>query len=700
MDIKSVGLSGIPPAVPHKGRAASAKGAPEAAAPQDKVVKGTPRTTREQRIQVALAKAADSAAGVLRTGTSAYTGEIVGTALAFALVGGIAAPAIGGAVGAIAGLVLDRTPVGQKLHQVVGSGAAKAKNAMVHVGHDVKQAFHHVLDSIHPHAASPLVAAPGDKHAPSTHSATASGKAGQGKDLVTTSSPKDKEKASVLKSLVSGLGGVGKGFRSLPKILYPAISNATAAEKAKILETLDSLPLTTVASTESIHMSTTLAEQMNASGLARNLLFMKPIDLDKAQFAIDGFGKGTLIHEVGHTFDFGKGLPYLGASSKAPWGKGPYVFDEWIDTPNDLYASTNHFEDFAQSHKFFYENPEVLKATNPAKYEAMKKLKQPGLNDVLFDHPKIREIAKNVSAAIDKVPGLRVALDVAGTISGPLEMRKGAAEIQKGLKDGDAKAIRDGKLDLASGVAYATRTAAPLGLAVEGLQFFLNRQVEKGKMTPEKADRVATDALATMTGPVGLTARSAVDALLGGKHPAKIQIEVEKPKLSKLRKQQHLKRLLTGSGIGAAAGAIAGGLIGGLLGGPIGAAAGSALGAAAAGTTGAFLSQRGEKMPKPVTHVTINGTRRNDTDLTKADKIYLAKVGGGAVAGGIAGTALGWKAGALAGAAAGALVAGPLGAAIGGTLGAVGGVMAGSYAGSKAGAALGKALDHGAAKTN
>jgi len=706
MDIKRIGTPGLPEMQAGKSRSGPSNTHPAAEEPRDSVVKGAPRSTREQRIKVALTNAANQGAGLLRTGTSAYVGQIIGVGLGFALVGGIAAPAIGGAIGAVAGLALDRLPIGEKVHKVidpvVSKVAAKVKDGMAHVGRDVKQAFKRALDSIVPHrsavsdsssSADRKSITPADGKAAATGSTTA-GPARTGKSVETGKG------FSLLRSLRTGLGSVGKAFRTLPKVLYPSIRNATSAEKVKILETLDSLPLNTVTSTESITMSSTLANEMSASGLARDLFFIKPIDLDKGQFAIEGFGKGTLIHELGHTYDFGKNpIPYLGASNKAPWGKGPYVFDQWIDTPDDLYAATNHFEDFAQSHKFFYENPDVLKSTNPAKYEAMKKLKQPGLYDVIFDRPKIREAAKKISEVIDKVPGLRVALEVAGNISGPLEMRKGSKEIQKGIKDGDQNALRDGKLDLASGVAYATRTAAPLGMAVEGLQFFLNRQVKKGKMTPEKADRIADNTLAVMTGPVGLTTKSAVDAMLGDKATGKIQLEVKKPRVSKATAGKSLKRTLLGTGIGTAIGATAGAVAGGVFLGPLGAVIASSLGAAGAGAIGNFVAQATDKKaPKPTLNVKVDGKVRDDMALTRNDKIYMAKVGGGAVVGGAAGTFLGWKGGALAGAAAGALVAGPIGAAIGGTLGAVGGALGGSFAGSKIGAAAGKALDHGPAK--
>jgi hypothetical protein len=662
---------------------------PGPAQPLDKVEKGR-EFTREERIRIALARSARSGASVMKTATGTYSGFVIGTALGFGLIGGLYGPVIGGLAGSIGALILEEASSKRK---------AQISDGLKHIGSSIRKSFQHTLK-------------PESKVSGKTEGKKAGEARGPGEAVKTAA---DAREGSIVrqagvpaapegtKNPVSGVfgvlkkavTGVGKGMKALPKFLYPSIRNATAAERELIEKTLDRLPLKSVVSTESITMNPNLAKDMGASGLARNMFFMHPIDFDRGELAVEGFNKGTIIHEVGHTRDFSEGLiPYFGSSSKAPWGKPPYVYDHWIDTPNDLYASTNHWEDFAQSYKFYYENPAELEKTNPAKFEAIKNMEKPGLYDKVMDRTGIREAGKKLSQAIDKVPGLRLALDVVSEISGPLTIHRGSANIIKGLEDGDEKKLFDGKMDLASGIAYSSKVAAPAGLAIDGVHWYLNRAVKKGRISQERADEIASRTLKLATGPVGLTAGAAVDEMLGakGQDLKGIRLVESRDKdpdpVSKWAWKKTLV-LLAGTAAAGVVGAVAAGLMFGPGAVLIGSAVGSMVGAR--GT--ALLRNIFAK--KPPADLIIDGKKVSGKEaaLTRDDKIFMAKVGGGAAAGGVAGTVLGYAGGAAAGALLGGLIGGPIGAGVGAFLGKAAGSFALSYAGAKAGARLGKMLD-------
>ena len=79
----------------------------------------------------------------------------------------------------------------------------------------------------------------------------------------------------------------------------------------------------------------------------------------------------TQTHETGHAVDYESQMFKLFGerSSRNPFGKGPYISN---------YAQTNAREDFAESYEEFFVDPENLKQTAPEKYEAIKKMTEPG----------------------------------------------------------------------------------------------------------------------------------------------------------------------------------------------------------------------------------------------------------------------------------------------------------------------------------
>jgi hypothetical protein len=641
----------------HKAEAPPA----HAAEPRDGFVSGDSKDsalTREDRIKIALSKATLHVGDWIRAGTAGFIGETVGLAVGTVIAGGaLATPivAVIGAVGAVAGLLADHyhipDKVGSKVHGVVSRATAPLRSAARHITNSFKSALGFAKKSGGSKGEEPA----------GVGGAFISDRALRGNLSNGDGAPSEKAmKSTILSKLVSGVTGGAKVLKAIPSFLYPSIRNATAAEKKLILDTLDGLPLKDVTSVGTITMSDSLATNLGASGMARNEIFRKAITFDRGELSIPGWGKDVIIHEVGHTRDFADGLlPLTGDSGigplgRGPWGKAPHITN---------YAATNHWEDFAESHVAFHENPESLKALSPEKFDAMQKIHEPTLYDKIMDRTGIREAGKKVSEAIDKVPYLRDTLQVAGAILGPVQSHHGATELQSGIRRDDPALRMAGKMDLAQGLAFTSKAAAPVGLGLLGLRMYLNNRIKAGKMSLEKAESIANGTLAVVGGPIGLTVFAAIKEMLRPDDPAG----------------------------DARQGAPAGGARSQRESGPGETGQGALKKLTLEETNPETLFNPKEKFFKERS-VAVDGVRRTDGDLTKDDKIFMAKVGTGAALGGILGTVAGWQGGALAGAALGGLVGGPFGAAVGAFVGKAAGILGASWFGAKLGAKLGRKI--------
>ncbi|MCL5036649.1 MAG: hypothetical protein M1269_05960 [Chloroflexi bacterium] len=550
----------------------------------------------------------NQAVPVIKTGTAAWVGMATGLAVGCAILAGPLVCAVLAGGGAMAAIGLDKFHVPEKVGAAVKAGVGKAvdtvKDAAGHMGRTLKNIINAVKKE---KAATISTEGKSEVKAGSISTKVIKGAApareGTGK---AEKAEKEKPKSTagkLLGTIGKGFGAVGKGMKAIPRFLYPSIENATGAEKELILKTLDEMPLRTVTSTYKIAVNPDLATKYNASGMARNSLFANMIELDKGSMAVDEFNKGVVIHELGHTKDFNEGLMQVtNPSLKGPWGKGPYVYDQWIDaSPNSTYASTNHWEDFAQSHKFYHMHPEELKATNPEKYAAMQKLNEPNLYDKVMDHKPIRDAGKAISEAIDKVPYLRTGLEWLGAVTGPLTLRAGAVKYEKGVIENDEKKKFDGKMDMAKGAVYTMRATAPAGVALSLTHWILGRRIKNGKMTAEKASRIANAVLAVATGPVGTTAYVAMQEL-SKPEPSKGPYKPHKLKGEKLRTSDKAFIAKVGGGavIGGAAGTfaglkggvIAGAALGGLVGGPVGAGVGAVAGGVLGVLSGSYAGAK------------------------------------------------------------------------------------------------------------
>lgn len=626
----------------------------ELSEPVDSLAVSQSDTTRQERIKIAMDKAAMGAAKYAAIMTSALIGHAIGGAVGFSIAPGPLAIGVGGAVGALGGYFLHQTKIDTKIGNAINKGVGYALAPAFIAGKAVKNAAKKAVKALKPSSRS-------DKNvkASQVSSRSPSEDNTDNNAAVSPKSNKTGNKADLERVENTGVSAEGNNSdikdptlldasiytgKAVPKFIYPSIRNADPAEFKAIIETLDSLPLRAVTSTDSITMSSTLIEQ-GAAGRAWDVNFGSPIELDKGQFAIKDFGRGTLIHELGHTVDFSANpLPRVGYSSASPWGKGPYVVDPWLDWgDHPPYSSTNRFEDFAQSYKFYHESPDKLKEVSLEKFEAMEKIHAPTLYDKVMDRSGIRELGKKTAQLIDKVPHLRTALNVLASIASPLELHRGSDKLEEGIKNADITKKYEGKMHLAQGLSFAQKVTAPLGLGIMLSRIAFNRKIKKGKWSVEKADQLASKVLAAMAGPIGMTCLAASNELL--KPDSETSMKAQSSKGFKYDKVKPNKAFVLRDEINVT------------------------------------RSDENEKI------------KSEDTKLTRDDKKFVAKVAGGAVTGGAAGTAAGWIGGGAAGAVLGGLVGGPFGAALGGFLGKAAGTMFLSYQGAKIGAKAGRLLD-------
>lgn len=468
--------------------------------------------------------------------------------------------------------------------------------------------------------------------------------------------------------------------RATPNIVYPAIANATAAERAVIMKALEAMPLSDVSSVQQIGVVNGL-EKLGASGLTQPLYFGNHILLGHESMADAAFGYTTTIHEAGHTLDFTRGFGPIGSlSTFGPFGKGPYWFDPDIDVPGQPpYAATNRFEDFAQTHMAYHVHPEEMKSLSPDKFAAMDKLHQPGPVDRLLDRSGVRQVGRTLGEATEKIPYLRTALDLGAAIVGPAVVHSGAAHLEKAIAAHDDVQRFQGKMRLAAGFAYLFKTAAPLGLAASVAQYVYSKQLQHGTITVEQANRRADAFLALSLGPIGTSGMAALQTL---EKEGIAPLDAPTPAVPK--NAPGVISSLAGALVGSYAGQVAGTLLGTAVGG-----VGGALAGAWWGKVGGALLGLGAVSAVRALKARHNGVAPSG-GLTGRDKLHLTAVLGGAAVGGTLGTVGGGWAGAALGGALGNAVGGPVGAGIGSLLGRVAGVVGASYGGAKLGAAAGR----------
>jgi hypothetical protein len=475
------------------------------------------------------------------------------------------------------------------------------------------------------------------------------------------------------------LGVVGAVANSLPKIAYPTMVGVTAAQKEVFYSALDRLPLGGVTSAPTIDIVKGL-EDVGASGLATPLFSHNRIFLDVDQMNIsNSWAQEVVTHEVGHTYDFSKGVgPILSRNFRGGgFGKEPFISD---------YANTNRMEDYAESYAKYHLEPERLQSVAPEKYAALDKSQAPGLVDKALDRPSVRETGRKIGTAFEAAPRARNLLALGASLVGPFQLYRGAASYEKGVKDNDPLSRLNGKMNLASGAALMGPGTAPLSLLVSAGQIATNIQLNNGSISLDQAEKRADAALTIATGPFGSIASS----IQGELDSAGLLVDTTKANATASFAPFGAKQSIGKVAVGFALGAAAGGVLSPFL--HAGSAHATVFSAAAGSWAGGMLGAAAgfglHMMTKPEVPSFLLGEQQQ-TKLTGDDKKLLAKLSAPAVVGGAAGAVGGYFGGQMIGQAIGQSLAGAAGGVTGAALGSYLGVLGGSYAAAKGGAKLG-----------
>jgi hypothetical protein len=480
--------------------------------------------------------------------------------------------------------------------------------------------------------------------------------------------------------VADGLGVAGSIANSLPKIAYPTLGGATGAEKEMIYGALDRLPLSGVTSAPTIDVVNGM-QDAGAAGLATPLFSHNRIFLDKAEMGISkAWGQEVTTHEVGHTFDFTKGVgPILSRNFRGGgFGDEPFI---------SHYAETNRMEDYADSYASYHMDPERLQRIAPDKFAAIDAAQQQGIVDQAIDRPAVRDAGRKIGTAFERAPRLRNVLALGASLVGPFQLYRGAASYGKGLENDDPLQRIKGKMNMASGAALLGPGTAPMSLLFAAGSIATNHQLANGSITVEEAENRANAALAVSTGPFGMVASS----VSGELDKAGLLVDSEGPDLEfnpfGTRNRESALAKLAG---GFAVGAVAGGVVAPFLhaGSAHAKVFSAATGSWVGGLVGAALGMGLHMMTKPEVPEYLQ-TLQQDTKLTGDDKKLLAKLSAPAVVGGAAGAVGGYFGGQMLGRVIGQSIAGSAGGVTGAALGSYMGVLGGSFAASKGGAMLG-----------
>ncbi len=493
---------------------------------------------------------------------------------------------------------------------------------------------------------------------------------------------------------------VAAGLKALPNFIYPTVSGATPEQLKEIYAGLDQLPLQHVTSAATIDVIPNLTDT-GISGMAqpgsshvRILLDSGRMDLNQPglfpvnvcctsglpcehTIMMEGPSRAQrlVFHEQAHAVDFGGGFGLLGSYNwRTGFGKEPFVSN---------YASTNRYEDFAESYEAYFTNPSDFRARFPEKAEAIEMVARQDALHQAMDRPKVREAGKALGEAMGRVPHLRTAFEVGTSLIGPVQMYRGASGLIEGLRTGDQQQQLAGKMNLASGLFLSLPGGSPMALASSLTGAALKTIAGKDEESQEWANRVADHVLAASAGPFGMTTAAVVKELKanGLRFDDSHGFNAEGWRASQPNKRTILKGTVATVG-GLVGGALAGAAIGGAVAGPHGAIAGAFFGQVTGGVVG--LAGYG-------TLRTLAEDRRSQHPLalTKKDARFLMTTVGGSVLGGAAGSGGGMVAGRALGQAVGMALGGPQTSAALGSVGGWVGLMTGAYGGAKLGSAVG-----------
>lgn len=367
-------------------------------------------------------------------------------------------------------------------------------------------------------------------------------------------------KSDILSGSLTAAGSVARSFQAFPNFVYPSIHNATAAEKAQIMTTLDSLPLKHVADTKSISM---VAEIPNpkpgyvTNGNARHLVVSNQINLSRAELTTPEKLRGTLTHEIGHTTDFSsKSFGVLpGRSNGEPYGEGPYITN---------YAETNHYEDFADSYEEYHIRPDNLREKTPEKFADMEEFNKQSFLERLVDRKEFRDTGKYLAEVVGPNRAVRHGVQGAYHASTILQLSHGFTQWVNSAETGDAMSHASGILNTASGILFLSGLSPLAGMAVHGANYALNSAVKRERLNAKEVEAVISKPVRPL------------EALFGRDNvPIESQHRVGK-----------VAATAVGGALGGAAGALVGPYVGVLAGHAIAGGAGGAVGMVVGGLAG------------------------------------------------------------------------------------------------------------------
>jgi len=467
---------------------------------------------------------------------------------------------------------------------------------------------------------------------------------------------------------------LASGLKALPRFIYPTVIGATPAQEKAIYDALDKLPLkdATASATMSIIPNLT---NTGISGMSQPGLTHTRILLDQ-DYVSDSRAESLVHHEQAHAVDYAGGYGLLGSLNwRGPFGKAPFVSG---------YASGNRYEDWAESYEAYHRDPADFAARFPEKAHIIQQHEKLSPSERLMDREPVRQVGRTMGHALGQVPYLRTALETGLAVLSPLQLHRGAKALEKGLVTGDEALKLRGKMNLISGVLMGIPGGAPLATAASALSLGFQMTASDDPAHLERANKTADRLMAVATGPVGM-ASVAIGQELSKAGVDLSQLDYTSDDFAKpISGGNMLKGLLCTVG-----GAIAGSLLGVAIGGTLS-------GAAGAGTS-AFWGRIGGGLLGLGAYGGYRAWKKEEADpepydLTRGDKIFLAKIVGGAAAGAAAGTAAGVWGGRALGAILGNTLFGPGSESWSASLGGWAGALVGSYALGKAGAVVGRKL--------
>jgi len=293
-----------------------------------------------------------------------------------------------------------------------------------------------------------------------------------------------------------------KTIRAFPRFIYPSLIGMTSQEREAVVSVLDSLPLKDVGAVKSITMASSLP---GGSGGAGPVPFSPFVLLSRESVGSNvEWLKEVATHEIGHAKDYETGLfglPKLfSESSKAPWGKAPYI-TPYAESGPGWYPA--EWDDFAESFAYYHRNPEELKATCPEKFERMQELEKNGFFEGLIDNKAFRETGKLMGEIMEQLPYLQNGLALISFVGGLAQAFKGLGEMRRAEKTGDKRLKMNATMNFAAGSCFASKLFCIPGMAIEGAKAELNRSIDKKEITAEQANAVVDATVGVIAGPVG-----------------------------------------------------------------------------------------------------------------------------------------------------------------------------------------------------